>query len=227
MTKNASSVSKRFTDTELWDKEWFMKLPTKLKCLVKFVRDKCDLAGVWSPNWAIANAYIGEQVAEKDLLDIDHGNQFKKLNNGKINCIDFVRFQYGTLSEKSPVHRKVMSILSTHQIPIKYPILRVKEKEEVEDEEEVKEEEPYFFYKSSTELLDAWKGFDEMRTKNKKPLTPIAIKKLDNKLVMLSGGKPELGVQIIDQSTIHCWASFFQLKQENQSSEHKPKYKVL
>ena len=33
-------MAKRFTDTELWDKEWFMKLSPKLKCLVKLVRDK-------------------------------------------------------------------------------------------------------------------------------------------------------------------------------------------
>ena len=110
-------MAKRFTDTELWDKEWFMKLPCKLKCLVKFVRDKSDLSGVWSPNWIIANAYIGEPVNENDLLNIDNGNQFKKIANNKIFCIGFVDFQYGSeLSEKSPVHRKIISLLQQHGI---------------------------------------------------------------------------------------------------------------
>ena len=110
-------MAKRFTDTELWDKEWFMELPCKLKCLVKFVRDKSDLSGVWSPNWIIANTYIGEKVCESDLLNIDNGKQFVKIDSGKIFCIGFVDFQYGTeLSEKSPVHRKIISLLNQHGI---------------------------------------------------------------------------------------------------------------
>lgn len=139
-------MAKRFTDTELWDKEWFMKLPCKLKCLVKFVRDKSDLSGVWSPNWIIANAYIGEPVNENDLLNIDNGNQFKKIANNKIFCIGFVDFQYGSeLSEKSPVHRKIISLLQQHgiyenyqKIEYKYPINRVQDKDKEEDKEKEK-----------------------------------------------------------------------------------------
>lgn len=138
-------MAKRFTDTELWDKEWFMKLSPKLKCLVKLVRDKADLAGVWSPNWVLANSYIGEEVSEKELLNIDEGNQFAKLENGKIICVDFIQFQYGKLSPASPVHRKIISILATHKIDYQYPINRVQEedKEEEEEKEKEKEEEKY------------------------------------------------------------------------------------
>lgn len=132
-------MSKRFTDTDMWDKEWFMKLSCKRKCLVKLVRDKCDLSGVWSPNWIIAAAYIGEPVMEEELLMIDDGNQFLKLPNGKIFCIGFVNFQYGQLSEKSPVHRKILNLLKTHKIDYKYPINRVQEEEE--EKEEAKETE--------------------------------------------------------------------------------------
>lgn len=138
-------MAKRFTDTELWDKEWYMKLTLKQKCLLKLIRDKCDLCGVWSPNWIIASAYIGEAVKEVDLLEIDNGQQFKKLPSGKIYCIGFIEFQYGNLSEKSPVHKKILSLLEQNglldnykQTPYKYPINRVQDKEE--DKEEVKEE---------------------------------------------------------------------------------------
>ena len=121
-------MAKRFTDTEIWDKEWFMKLSPKLKCLVKMVRDKCDLSGVWSPNFTIASLYIGEKVTEQELLSIDGGRQFKK-SGEKIICLGFVDFQYGNLSEKSPVHRKILNLLEGHQIPYIYPINRVKEEE--------------------------------------------------------------------------------------------------
>lgn len=141
-------MAKRFTDTEMWDKEWFMSLPCKLKCLVKMVRDKCDLCGVWSPNWIIATAYVGEKVNEQELLKIDNGNQFKKLENGKIYCIGFVEFQYGKLSEKSPVHNKIIGLLDQNEIlqtynkiPYLYPINRVMDKEEEKEEDKDKEKD--------------------------------------------------------------------------------------
>lgn len=139
------NMAKRFTDTEIWDKAWFMALSPTLKCLVKYVRDKCDFAGVWSPNWPLAKVYVGDSVNEEMLLQIDGGKQFKKMPNGKINCVDFIAFQYGTLSPKSVVHKKVMEILASHQIPYVYPINRVeptlKEEEEDKEKEKDKEEE--------------------------------------------------------------------------------------
>ena len=141
-------MAKRFTDTELWDKEWFMSLSPKLKCLVKFVRDKADLCGVWSPNWKITNAYIGEICTEDELFSIDNGQQFYKIASGKIFCLGFIEFQYGQLSLKSPVHRKILTLLKqndlleTYQnIPYQYPINRVQEEEEEEEKEKDKEEE--------------------------------------------------------------------------------------
>lgn len=128
-------MAKRFTDTELWDKEWFMKLDCRLKCLVKFVRDKADLSGVWSPNWILANSYIGEPVNIEDLLSIDSGKQFKLIDGNKVFCIGFIEFQYGQLSEKSPVHRKIIQILKGHKIPYQYPINRVQEEEEEKEKE--------------------------------------------------------------------------------------------
>lgn len=110
-------MPKRFTDTEIWDKEWFMSLEPRLKCLVKYVRDKCDLAGIWHPNFLLANMMIGASVQEHELLDIDAGQQFKKLHDGKIFCCGFVEFQYGnTLNPASPVHKKVLSMLEKHQV---------------------------------------------------------------------------------------------------------------
>lgn len=164
-------MAKRFTDTELWDKEWFMQLKPKLKCLVKFVRDKSDLCGVWSPNWSITNSYIGEKVTEKDLLSIDGGQQFHKMANGKIFCIGFVEFQYGELSEKSPVHRKIISLLKQNnllekykQIGYQHPIDRVQEKEEdteeEKEEEKVKEQEP--IYRSFAHLFLTVKDFNKL-----------------------------------------------------------------
>jgi hypothetical protein len=110
-------MPKRFTDTEIWDKEWFMSLQPRMKCFVKYVRDKCDLAGIWHPNYMLASVMIGENVTEQELLNVDDGNQFTKLQDGKVFCIGFVEFQYGnTLNPASPVHKKVLSVLEKHQV---------------------------------------------------------------------------------------------------------------
>jgi hypothetical protein len=149
-------MGKRFTDTEIWDKHWFFELKPKLKCLVKFVRDKCDVAGVWYPNWALASQYVGEKVTEKELLSIDDGKQFKKFSDGKIYCIDFIEFQYGKLSEDCRPHKKIIATLKKHgleklpskgidtlsEIPVRVSdTLKDKEEEKEEDKEEETEEE--------------------------------------------------------------------------------------
>ncbi len=60
-------------------------------CSERFpVRDKCDLAGIWKPNFTLATYVIGSKVDEEMLLNIDNGNQFERLQDGKILCIDFV-----------------------------------------------------------------------------------------------------------------------------------------
>jgi hypothetical protein len=109
-------MSKRFTDTEIWDKQWFMELSPKHKLLVKYVRDKCDIAGIWSPNYLLASVYIGEQVGEDDLLSIDSYRQFEKIED-KIYCIGFIDFQYGSsLNPESPIHKRIIDILSKYGI---------------------------------------------------------------------------------------------------------------
>lgn len=145
-------MAKRFTDTEIWDKEWFMELPLVKKCLVRYIFDKCDAAGIWSPNWKLASMYIGEPVTESDLFSMG-SDIFCRLENGKIFVLKFCSFQYGKLTESCAPHKKVIQILDSngidHTCPEGYSkgilTLQEKEKEEYMDkdkeEEEVKEKE--------------------------------------------------------------------------------------
>lgn len=104
-------MAKRFTDTEIWDKEWFMALSPKEKCLVKFIFDKCDVAGIWSPNWVLASACVGEQVGLTDLEKFSYRLEFL---GEKIFVADFIEFQYGELSDKCIPHKKVIAILKKY-----------------------------------------------------------------------------------------------------------------
>ena len=106
-------MAKRFTDTLIWDKEWFMELSCKHKCLIKYLFDKCDHAGVWTPNWKLASVHVGEICSIADIKSIPD-SQYKVIGSGKIYMVDFISFQYGTLSEKSPAHNPVFSSLKKH-----------------------------------------------------------------------------------------------------------------
>lgn len=108
-------AKKRFTDIEIWDKEWFMDLSPKLKCLVRYLFDKCDPSGVWNPNWKLASTHIKEPVGPEDLVGIPN-DQYEILPGGKIFLPDFISFQYGFLSEKSPAHKPVFKAIEKNRL---------------------------------------------------------------------------------------------------------------
>lgn len=162
-------MAKRFCDTEIWDKDWFMNLSCKHKCLIRFIFDKCDVAGIWEPNWILATTYVGEKCTVADLESFKH--QIQKLPGGKILICDFISFQYGTLSEKSNPHVKVISILKKHDLYEGYlrgtlkGTSRVKEEDkdkEEDKEEEMKEEEtPEFEVLQWPTFDDFWNLYDK------------------------------------------------------------------
>ena len=86
-------MGKRFTDTDLWDKEWFMDLAPAEKCAWYYIKDRCDNVGVWSPNRKLANVVIGADVDWEALPGKCHGN-IRVLPSGKWLIVDFVRFQH-------------------------------------------------------------------------------------------------------------------------------------
>jgi len=148
-------MAKRFVDTELDDKEWFMSLSCRLKCAVQHVFRKCDSAGIWEPNYIIASAYVGEGgFKESELLAIDNGQQFEKLASGKIFVVGFCDFQYGELTESCKPHRPIIQKLKKLDLfervskGYQKSIERVQEKDK--DKEKEKEQD---FGKSENLLL--------------------------------------------------------------------------
>lgn len=137
-------AKKRFTDIEIWDKEWFMDLTPKLKCLIRYLFDKCDASGVWNPNWKLASTHIKEPVSVKDLEGIPK-EQYEILPGGKIFLPDFISFQYGFLSEKSPAHKPVFKAIEKNRLSDRVfdrvcDTLQEKETDKEEEKEMVKEE---------------------------------------------------------------------------------------
>lgn len=103
-------MSKRFIDTDIWEKEWFMRLPIEEKLAFKFICERCSLIGIWSPNYFLAETMIGKKVDWKHLLENCNGN-IEELSSGKFWVVNFCFFQYGKLTEDCKPHRKYISLL--------------------------------------------------------------------------------------------------------------------
>ena len=105
---------KRFTATEKWDKEWFRKLTTKLKCFWGYLCDHCDHAGVWEPDYGLASFKIGETITAEDLTAFQ--SKVQLLPNGKVLVVGFVEFQYGELSKDCRAHTPIFKAIKKHGI---------------------------------------------------------------------------------------------------------------
>lgn len=133
-------MSKRFRDTELWGKEWFVALTCAERCAIDYILCRCDPVGVWPPAFSVAERLIGEPV-NWDELPAKTNNNIRVLPNGKWFVTDFVEFQYGKLRENCAPHRLYLSLLEKHGLTegYAYPCERVKEKEKEKELEKEKE----------------------------------------------------------------------------------------
>lgn len=69
-------------------------------------------------------------------------------------------------------------------------------------------------------LLEALQGFDQMRTRIKKPMTDLAKKRLTQKLDKLAAEHPGMDkVDVLEEAVLHCWQSVYLPK--DQEENHK------
>ena len=105
-------MKKIFTDADIWDKEWFLDLPVKLKILWKYLTDNCDQAGVWEVNYRLASFSIGEKISHEDVLSF--GDRIIFIDDKKALIVGRVNFQCGILNEYCNAHKPVLKALSRH-----------------------------------------------------------------------------------------------------------------
>lgn len=128
---------KRFTETEKWRDPWFRKLKPMTKLAFQYIVDTCDNAGVWDPDFDLANFQIGDGVAWPLVLE-ELGDRVRVLENGRWYLTRFIEFQYGELMAECRPHQKVLSLLRLHGLPYRKGIRRVSVstgKEEDQDQE--------------------------------------------------------------------------------------------
>lgn len=235
-------MSKRMTDTGKWDKEWFIDLPIKMKCLWFYILDKCDLAGIWDVNFKGASFHIGQSIRESECLKY-LGSQFIIIDEKHWFIIDFIRFQNGwPLNEKSPVHKKIIELLNQKEIEITTNntlyhrvsnrvldrgIVEVKVKDEVKVKviAEVKVKYPFDTEKFK-EAWEKWKRFKKDQHKftyRSQDSEEGALRKLDG----LSKHHEETAIKIIEQSIAQGWQGLFELKAEDPPKQYLTPFQMI
>lgn len=134
-------MAKRFVDTEIWNKAWYQELTLKEKILVKYIFEQCDCAGVWDINFRLASFIIGESVSFEDIENINKKNLlFEVFNENKIFVIDFIKFQYGSLSENCKPHKPIIEKLKKYNLLERVLKGYSKGIETLEEQEQVQEQ---------------------------------------------------------------------------------------
>jgi hypothetical protein len=146
-------MGKRFRDTELWGKEWYVALSCVERCAIDYVLCRCDPVGVWAPAFSVAERLIGESLDWLSFTKRVNGN-IVILDDGKWWLRDFCVYQYGRINpeSESKVQRSLYALLVKHGLwdaylltlkptvrPTVEPTVQDKEKEKVKVKEKEKE----------------------------------------------------------------------------------------
>ena len=144
----------RFTDTEIWAKDWFLDLNTKQKLLVKFLFDNCDCAGFYRISWNLIRLYFNDvEITREDFEKI---KQVRFIDDNLIFIEDFALFQckvssFDKLNPNNNAHKGVLKLLEKYGI-FKAPIMGLtspslgaqeKEKDKEKNINKVKKLDPY------------------------------------------------------------------------------------
>lgn len=219
-------MSKRFTDTEKWDRPWFRKLPNEYKLLWIFILDRCDIAGVWYIDFEMVQFQIGVKIEREKSEELFSKQIEVKSDRWLIK--DFISFQYGILSESNKIYQGVSAKLNTFKegasIPLQRGINGVKDKDKVKDKEKdvsislEKHEKPFFeipddLKENQAEIKD-WLEYKKQRGQSYKP------KGLEALWRSLRAIPKDKRRESIDQSMANNWSGLFE-KRSNDNGHKK------
>lgn len=235
-------------DRKILDWEWYQNEHTKnvfLHCLLKANWKDGNFKGNLIKRGSFVTS-IKKISLELDLTEdevrtaikhlIDTGEITKQTTN-KYSVITVSNYElYQDVPEQIPNNYQADTKQipnNSHSIPKPFPTIEEgknirREEGKKERREEYKKEgtnvpkkkEPVVYYPDDEKLNQAFVEFLKMRRTIKKPLeTKTGITRAMNRLEKLSGGNNELAIQILDQSTYHCWQDIYELKPDGDKKQ--------
>lgn len=106
---------KRFCETTRFDDPFYSGLPVEMKIAREYITAKCDNAGVWFPNFTLADFQIGAKVDWQNFSTrLESAGELAVLPNGSWLIKWFIGAQYGELKDTVNAHRHVLGVLKKH-----------------------------------------------------------------------------------------------------------------
>ena len=111
-------MANRYTDSEKWEKRWFCSLTPTYKLFWNYLCDNCNIAGIWSVNWALVKFHIwNEEPLDPNIL----GDRVQVLSEDNWFIVGFVEFQQkihslDELNPKNKAHLGIIRILTKEGI---------------------------------------------------------------------------------------------------------------
>lgn len=120
-------MPKRMTVTEKWNDEWFINLSPQAKVIWQYLLDNCDLAGVCEINVELMRFRIKFSPQVDVMKHLNELNEMAEKigmepriewfsDNRKCWVKNFIRIQYGILTQNSSTHRGVMKVITNHSL---------------------------------------------------------------------------------------------------------------
>lgn len=112
-------MAKRFTETTIWDDDWFYELSPEYKLFWFYIKDNCNHAGIWQPKVrAFKSATDTDVDLNKALEYFNMGKQrIRLLRNGRWYIEDFFFFQNGhAMNLKNRVHKSILDLFMANGI---------------------------------------------------------------------------------------------------------------
>jgi len=112
-------MAKRFTQTDIWNEDWFLDMPKEYKLFWFYLKDQCNHAGIWRPNLKLFEAMIETKIKLELALNYFNNNKerIQVLSSGRWFILDFFVFQYGqTFNPLNRVHSSIQDIYNQEGI---------------------------------------------------------------------------------------------------------------
>jgi len=110
-------MSKRFLDSEMWDKRWIRLLKPAHKLFWVYILSKCNHAGIWEVDLDLASFQLGIDLNREELLFIFKDKIIEANGGSKWFLTGYIEFQYGVLDPHNRVHKSAISLLDRYKIP--------------------------------------------------------------------------------------------------------------
>jgi hypothetical protein len=217
-------MPKRFTETLKWDDPWFRALSPDAKLLWLWMVDKCDSAGIITPDFALCEFQTGIKRAIDKILEIE--TRIAQIAEGKYIICRFIEFQHGKLSRDCKAHNPAWQSLEKHGMldecdeikgypkgidtlskGYRYPTGKGKGKEIGKgiSKEEEKENEILPF--GSADFALFWRNWNQHLKEKKKPLKPTTRKM---QLAKLAEMGEERAIAALKHSMTNGWQGIFE-----------------